>query len=186
MATSCCLQKLSERSCANRPELCRPSSASLTGSRPCPGRPFADNMVSGFRCGSRRALSATNSDGAIWDAKADRAVAIYKSKAWGSVREHLTAYGLCWAWDDENEEPWQWHLFEIGAPTVVAFESGQAGGCIFDPARRRYAGSPQKGDKEVLRVGSRGDTVRYLQGVCRHEVARFVAWFAAHAPPAPA
>jgi hypothetical protein len=36
--------------------------------------------------------------------------------------------------------------------------------------------------KEVLHVGSTGDTVRYLQGVCRNEVARFAAWFGVQQP----
>ena len=34
----------------------------------------------------------------------------------------------------------------------------------------------------MLEPGSTGDTVRYLQGVCRHEVARFALWFWAQEP----
>ena len=120
-------------------------------------------------------------DGAIWDPGAGRVVAVYKSKAWSWIREHLTDYGLCWAWDDESEEPWHWHLHEIGARAVVAFEGG-ADGRAFDPARRLYAEFPTNRNKETLRVGSTGEAVRYLQGVCRNEVARFAAWFFVQEP----
>jgi hypothetical protein len=153
-------------------------------------------------------------DAAVWHQ--GRAVPVYRSAAWGWIREHLTSYGLCWAWDDEHEEPWHWHLYDIGAPAVVAHELRQAPPpppprppspppaapakraaprpapqkpaaaapvpSAFDPARRKYWLYPLNPNKDELRIGSSGDTVRYLQGVCRNEVARFAAWFGAQEP----
>ncbi len=125
-------------------------------------------------------------DGAVWDARSGEAIGIAGSAAWPFIRAHLTDYGLCWAWQDEDEEPWHWHLFQIGAPAVVAFEGGDPGvagdGDAFDPANRRYGNFPLIPNKEMLQPGSTGDAVRYLQGVCRHEVARFALWFWALEP----
>ena len=137
-------------------------------------------------------------DGAVWDHDAGRPIAVHGSAAWSWVREHLTQYGLCWAWDDEREEPWHWHLYEIGAPAVLAFEAGQSEPpaapapdpepvaisleLAFDPAERRYSLFPLNPSKDELQVGSTGDAVRYLQGVCRNEVSRFAAWFGAQEP----
>ena len=141
-------------------------------------------------------------DGAVWDHGAGRAVGVYGSGAWGWIREHLTRYGLCWAWDDEHEEPWHWHLYDIGAPAVVAYEAGVdappppappaptpapepavvRAELAFDPERRLYSLYPLNPGKGELQVGSSGDAVRYLQGVCRNEVSRFAAWFHAQEP----
>ena len=130
----------------------------------------------------------------MWDRNAGKAVGVYRSGAWNWIRENLTNYGLCWAWDDEDEEPWHWHLFEVGAPAVLAYEAavGQPPAppappeppvdFRFDPAQRMYWLFPLNPDKEVLRIGSTGDTVRYLQGVCVNEVSRFALWFWAHEP----
>jgi hypothetical protein len=52
----------------------------------------------------------------------------------------------------------------------------------FDPANRRYWLFPLNPEKETLRVGSSGDTVRYLQGICVNEVSRFAAWFGVQEP----
>ena len=135
-------------------------------------------------------------DGAVWDHGAGRAVAVHGSAAWPWIREHLTHYGLCWAWDDEHEEPWHWHLYDIAAPGVLAYEAGLSepppppeppvapppAEPAFDPAQRLYWLYPLNPHKDELLVGSTGDTVRYLQGVCRNEVSRFAAWFGAQEP----
>ena len=124
-------------------------------------------------------------DGAVWDARRGEAIGIAESAAWPFIRAHLTDYGLCWAWQDEDEEPWHWHLFQIGAPAVVGGGdpgTGGGGGPEFDPANRRYGQFPLIPNKEMLQPGSTGDAVRYLQGVCRHEVARFALWFWAQEP----
>ncbi len=133
-------------------------------------------------------------DGAVWDHGSGRPVGIYKSRAWDWIRQHLTSYGLCWAWDDEDEEPWHWHLYQIGAPAVLAYEAGVTGpptppeppaeppAAGFDPERRMYWLYPLNDHKDSLHVGSSGDTVRYLQGVCVNEVARFASWFWAQEP----
>ena len=140
-------------------------------------------------------------DAAVRDPRSGQAVGVYRSAAWAWLREHLTQYGLCWAWADEGDEPWHWHLFEIGAPAVLAHEAGSPPPISpppeppppvvavvtpavpeFDPANRRYWLYPLNPDKDVLHVGSTGDTVRYLQGVCANEVSRFAAWFGAQEP----
>jgi hypothetical protein len=147
-------------------------------------------------------------DGAVWDHGAGRAVPVYRSAAWEWVREHLTQYGLCWAWDEVHEEPWHWHLYEVGAPAVLAHEAGSGSPpppappvqpapappvvvapeppapapLVFDPLRRMYSLYPLNPAKDELRIGSTGDTVRYLQGVCRNEVSRFAAWFGVEEP----
>lgn len=138
-------------------------------------------------------------DAAVRDPRTGNAVGVYRSAAWAWIREHLTSYGLCWAWADEGAEPWHWHLFEIGAPAVVAHEAGTPPTIIppdppappvvaptpepaFDPVHRRYWLFPMNPRKEALRVGSTGETVRYLQGVCVNEVSRFAAWFGAQEP----
>ena len=143
-------------------------------------------------------------DAAVWDHEAGRAVPVYRSAAWGWIRENLLHYGLCWAWDDEHEEPWHWHLYEIGTPAVLAHEAGQTAPPpapepapapapaeapavapaepVFDPAQRRYWLYPLNPHKDELLIGATGDTVRYLQGVCRNEVSRFAAWFGVHEP----
>lgn len=107
------------------------------------------------------------------------------ARAWSWIKANLTNYGLCWAWDEEDEEPWHWHLFRIGAPAVVAYEKGQNPPPIvlpptlppFDPANRAYSLWPLNPNKPVLQVGSEGDAVRYLQGILKNEVARFASWF---------
>lgn len=140
-------------------------------------------------------------DAAVRDPRSGQAVGVYRSAAWAWLREHLTQYGLCWAWADEGDEPWHWHLFEIGAPAVLAHEAGSppplsppdppappvtavvpAAVSEFDPANRRYWLYPLNQHKDTLKVGSSGDTVRYLQGVCANEVSRFAAWFGAQEP----
>lgn len=136
-------------------------------------------------------------DGAVRDPRTGQAVGVHGSRAWTWIRDHLTSYGLCWAWDDETEEPWHWHLFQIDASAVLAHEAAlptprpapapppptpSPEEPAFDPANRRYWLYPWNEDKDTLRVGSTGDTVRYLQGVCVNEVARFAAWFGAQEP----
>jgi hypothetical protein len=138
-------------------------------------------------------------DAAVRDPRSGQAAGVYRSAAWNWIRQHLTRYGLCWAWADEGAEPWHWHLFEIGAPAVLAHEAGTPPPIAppeppaptavvptpepaFDPANRRYWLYPLNPQKDTLHVGSTGDTVRYLQGVCVNEVSRFAAWFGVQEP----
>jgi len=128
-------------------------------------------------------------DGAYWMNGAARNV-LTNYGAWQWIRAYLTGYGLCWAWDEEDEEPWHWHLFQIGAPSVIAYENAvnpppppppppPPEVPTFDPLNRQYSLWPLNPQKEVLRLGAEGDAVKYLQGVLRNEGSRFASWFLA-------
>lgn len=119
-----------------------------------------------------------------------------KPVVWNWLESHLINYGLCWAWrptasQPKGAEPWHWHLFEMGASAVLAFEgSGPPPSpppppppppeIIWDPANGHYSLWPL-GPKPDLDLGSTGDAVKYLQGVMKNEVSRFAAWFVGQA-----
>ena len=137
-------------------------------------------------------------DGAVRDPHSGQAVGVYRSAAWAWLREHLTQYGLCWAWADEGDEPWHWHLFEIGAPAVLAHEAGSPPPITTPEPSPRWSSLPPS-RRSTRRSGGTGCTRSTRRRTCctsgrpatpcatcrasaSTRSSRFAAWFGAHEP----
>ena len=89
--------------------------------------------------------------------------ALYGSVVWSWLLVNAVVYGFSW----ESDETWHLRYFAGDATpaAVLKFEQAAGGWPIFNPAVRLWGWWPIVAPKPVLQIGSKGDAVRYLQGV---------------------
>lgn len=92
------------------------------------------------------------------------------SDGWAWIRTNLTRYGLCWAWDEMDEEPWHWHLYAMNTAAVLAYEAGQLPPP--PPPPTPAPGFKHDIPQPTLREGSSGPEVVKLQ-----LVLKFWKWY---------